>query len=78
IEQDAIEQDAIEQTMVALDATNADAFTAVEASNELELAATSVTADTSSSSIATGTTDNDYRTDKAIITETVEEIAAVT
>lgn len=78
IEQDAIEQDAIEQTMVALDATNPDAFTAVEASNELELAATSVTADTSSSSIATGTTDNDYRTDKAIITETVEEIAAVT
>lgn len=78
IEQDAIEQDAIEQTMVALDATNADAFTAVEASNELELAATSVTADTSSSSIATGTTDNDYRTDKAIITETVEEIAEVT
>ena len=54
------------------------ADTAVEVSDELEQAATSVTADTSSSSIATGTTDNDYRTDKAIITETVEEIAAVT
>lgn len=71
--QAAIEQDATEQTMVALDATNAE-----EANNVLEVAATSATATTTSSATTSGTTDNDYRTDKAIITETVEEIAAVT
>ncbi|MGM9884968.1 YSIRK-type signal peptide-containing protein [Streptococcus hyointestinalis] len=75
IEQAAIEQDATEQTMMALalDDTNAE-----EANNVLAVAATSATATTTSSATTSGTTDNDYRTDKAIITETVEEIAEVT
>lgn len=73
--QAAIEQDATEQTMMALalDDTNAE-----EANNVLAVAATSATATTTSSATTSGTTDNDYRTDKAIITETVEEIAEVT
>lgn len=76
IEQAAIEQDSTEQTMVALDDTNA--IMALGASNALAVDATSATATTTSSATTSGTTDNDYRTDKAIITETVEEIAAVT